>query len=87
MWFEFTAPEAGTYVFYSSYYSDNEQLDTRAWLYDEQGNMLAEDDDGQGDSNFIITKSLLKGEQVRLMTRLYDTSLSGNYYVHIEKQK
>lgn len=61
-------------------------MDTYAELYDSQGNLLVEDDDGGDEFNFRITKSMQAGEQVLLNTRLLETSNSGRYYVHIEEQ-
>lgn len=84
--FRFTAPKNGIYTFFSTYYSEYEQMDTYAELYDSQGNLLVEDDDGGDEFNFRITKSMQAGEQVLLNTRLLETSNSGRYYVHIEEQ-
>lgn len=84
--FRFTAPKDGTYIFFSTYYSEYEQMDTFADLYDSQGKWLEDDDDGGDDLNFRISRSMRAGEQVLLKTRLLEMSNSGRYYVHIEEQ-
>ena len=43
VWFEFTADEAGTYVFYTL---NNGTIDTKGWVYDESNTQIGYNDDG-----------------------------------------
>jgi len=65
---KFTAPEAGTYRFISS-----GEYDTFGHLYSDSNleNQIASDDDGAGDSNFLISESLEAGQTVYLKARQY----------------
>lgn len=57
-------------------------LDTYAELYDEDGNLIAEDDDGGGESNArIMYGPLSSGGTYYLLVRHYDDSDIGNYTI------
>lgn len=82
--FIFTAPEDGTYEFYSTYTED--EVDTEATLYDATGDELAYNDDGSGRGvNFSIKYDMSAGQTVWLDTQPLDGEGYGSYYVHIEK--
>lgn len=63
-YFWFTAPEKGTYYFYSS---SKGKIDPYADLRDSKGNETA-DDDGMGDLNFLIKKEIDASERCYFRT-------------------
>ena len=77
--FRFTAPEDGTYIFYSS---ENEG-DPRAWLYDADGSLLEENDDAYENNNFGITAQLAAGEVVLLDAGFWSDN-TGSYLLKVE---
>ena len=83
MRFIFTAPEDGTYEFYSTYTDD--ETDTEATLYDATGDELVYNDDkGSDNYNFYIKYDLSMGQTVWLDTQPLE-GIYGSYYVHIDK--
>ena len=76
----FTAPQSGTYRFYST-----GEYDTYAELYAdaELDEYLDDDDQGGGDSNFEIVRNLDEGDTVYLMTREFDHE-AASYSVTVE---
>ncbi len=75
-YFWFTAPEKGTYYFYSS---SKGKIDPYADLRDSKGNETA-DDDGMGDLNFLIEKEMDASERCYFRTyREADEHIFGEY--------
>ena len=66
--YEFTAPKAGDYAFYSTtdYY-----YDTYGQLYNENMNIITSDDESGEYGNFLIERSLKKGQTVYLKVKEY----------------
>ncbi len=68
-----TPTEDGVWSF-TSFAND----DTRAYLYDSEGNTLASDDDGGYNSNFRITYELKAGETYTIMVSWYSSNDAGD---------
>ena len=80
IWYKFTAPNTGTYIFFT----DGEE-DTYGNLFNYPtldgsvaGSLKADDDSG-GYYNFKITYSLTKGQTVYLRVRGYDEAYEGQF--------
>ena len=68
-YYSFTAPESGTYEFYSK----SGRVDPRAWLYSDSAfsNLVASDDDSKGERNYSITYAMEAGQTVYLRAGEY----------------
>ena len=80
-YYRFYADASATYRIYS----DSNDFDTYGYLYDSNQVQLASDDDSNTNGNFLIEKSLSPGYYY-VMVRAYNTSNSGDCYVHIDKK-
>lgn len=69
--FEFSAPEADVYTFYTVSLNENGE-DTYGTLFDSNLKALAEDDDGAYGLNFGIVRSLAEGQTVYLKVNELD---------------
>ncbi len=78
--FSFTPEVSDYYVFYSM----AEDEDTRAWIYDPEGNEIAADDDG-GEGNNFFTICWMNADETYWMTARYWGSRSGSFPVCIER--
>lgn len=78
----FTAPDYGTYEFYSTS-SDEGYHDTKAYLYNSEYKQLTWNDDSGEDNNFRIVHYLKRGEKVFLESRGYNSYKKINYYVNV----
>lgn len=76
-----TVPSDGVYDLYST-----GSKDTSATLYDESGEMIAYNDDGGEDNNFLISQELSAGSVVYLDVRYYLNYVSGTMNVVVEKE-
>ena len=85
VYFKFTATESGTYKFYSTRDLSKEYCDPYGYLVNGNGSELAKNDDGNGNMDFSISKSLNAGETVYLKVKLYNTSQSSSYLVTVEQ--
>lgn len=72
----FTPETSGQYVISSS-----GSMDTKAFLYDAEWNLLYENDDGGENGNFSINWYLEKGETYILQVGLYSSSKTGSFNV------
>ncbi len=79
--YSFVAPEAGTYVFYST----NSSRDTFGYLYDEDMNEIAADDDSGESNNFRIQFELSEGEQCYLKAKFLSSDAIGSFDVVLYK--
>ena len=79
----FVAPSSGTYVF-----TTTGSRDTVGAIYASASSttIVAQNDDYNGDRNFLITRSLSANEVVWLGVRFYGSSDSGTVQVRIYKQ-
>lgn len=77
-YFWFTPAESGWYQFYSM-----ADRDTRAYIYDADGNWLAEDDDSGEDSNFRVICEMKAGVTYKLGARFYSYG-DGSFPVCVE---
>ena len=76
-WYLFTPSESTNFTFFTS-----GSTDTYGELY--QGSTLLQyDNDGGGDHNFSITRSLVAGTQYKLKVRGFNTSVSGFYTITV----
>ncbi len=75
----FTAPQSGTYYFYSTG-SD----DTRGYLLDLNFNEINDDDDGGDGNNFYLEREMYKGDTVVLGVNYYNSTATGSINVVIE---
>lgn len=78
-YYPYTAKVSGKFRF-----SSTGTHDTYAVLYDENHKLLAEDDDGSGDTNFTLTCDLEKGKTYYFSARIYNSVLTGNFGVKLE---
>ncbi len=78
-WFSFTAPTDGMYSIRTEK-TGGELLDTKGYLMDEAGNLLAENDDilFPGDANFMIQHPLTAGETYYIRISAF-SNLTGAY--------
>lgn len=79
VYYPYTAKVSGKFQFSSS-----GTHDTYAVLYDENHKILAEDDDGAGDTNFTLTYDLEKGKTYYFSAQIYNSVLTGNFGVKLE---
>lgn len=77
-YFWFTPAESGWYQFYSM-----ADRDTRAYIYDVDGNWLADDDDGGEGTNFRVVCEMEAGVTYKLGARFYSYG-TGSFPVCIE---
>lgn len=75
----FTAPQSGTYYFYST-----GDADTRGYLLDLNFNELAYNDDGGDGSNFYLEYEMFKGDTVVLGVNYYSSFATGSINVVID---
>lgn len=68
-YYEFTAPSAGYYVFYSTRIASATSYDSYGTLYDSALNRIAYNDDGNGGNNFKIEQWIEENETVFLEVR------------------
>jgi uncharacterized repeat protein (TIGR02543 family) len=78
VYFKFTATESKTYTFQSS-----GSYDTYGYLYNSSQSQLSSNDDGAGNGNFKITRSMSAGETVYLKVKLYSSSSIGTFTVTV----
>lgn len=71
--FKFTPSTSHNYVFYSTGSSD-----TKGFLYDSSGSLIASDDDGGNSSNFRIQRFLSAGSTYYFGVKYYNSSTTGN---------
>ena len=81
--YQFTAPSAGTYVFYTT-----GSMDTYGHLYSNQSlsSQISTDDDSGENRNFKIEKNMSSGETVYLKVRGYSSSTTGSYTVYASRK-
>ena len=60
-------------------------LDTKIYIYDAQGNQLANNDDGGSGRNFQLTHQLTAGATYYIYAALYDNSGTGSFTTEIYK--
>lgn len=75
----FLAPASGKYVFFSE-----GSYDTYGYVYDEDFNLIASNDDGGEGTNFSVTCDLTEGRTYYLRSRFYDSQMIGGYYINVE---
>ncbi len=80
-WFRFVPAAAGEYIFLSK--AKGEDLDTRAYLYNAEMQLIAENDDNSIDRNFQINVVLEAGEECFLETRFYNSGMTGSFTVMV----
>ena len=78
--FYFTPEESGNYVF-----SSNGENDPKGYLFDLQGNQLAENDDGGNNNNFIIDYFLEAGVNYEFRAGFW-SDYTGSYLVTLTKR-
>ena len=78
-YYAFTPTESGTYTFYSI-----GDMDTYGYLYDTDRNLIAYNDDGNG-NQFLITYELEAGETYYLAARFYSENNTGSFDVAVIK--
>lgn len=76
--FKFTAPQNGTYYFYTT-----SSIDTVGTLYNSTGNVITSVDDNGTDRNFRISYSLTKGTVYYIEVKGYNTT-TGSYMLCID---
>lgn len=82
-YFKFTPAESGTYIFTSSTQS---YMDTYGTLYDVNGGLLAQNDDGADNGNFRIEHYCQAGQTYVLGARTYYSSTNtGNATISVTK--
>ena len=62
------------------FYSDNSNIDTHGFIYDADGNRLANDDDGAGYPDFYIDITLEAGQTYYLVTCVHGEAYNGGSY-------
>ncbi|MBQ4283290.1 MAG: InlB B-repeat-containing protein [Lachnospira sp.] len=72
-YYEFTPTQSGKYAIYST-----DTTDTQVYLYDVNGNELANDDDSGDGFNFSLTYDLTAGTKYIYGLKFYDSSLTGD---------
>ncbi len=77
--FTFTPKVDGKYTFYS-----NTSNDTYGYLYDGDGNLLAQDDDSGIETNFYISYDMKANETYTYKARFYNSSKTGSFDVYLE---
>ena len=78
----FTAPSAGTYVF-----TTKGSADTYGYLYTSvSGGHIDSDDDDGTDNNFLLERTLTANETIYVGVKYYNSSVSGNVILNIEKK-
>ncbi len=78
VYFVFTATESKTYTFRSS-----GSVDTYGYLYNSNQSQLSYNDDGAGDRNFSLSKSMTAGETVYIGARLYSSASTGTFTLEV----
>ena len=84
--------EPGRYVYYSfvpaasgtNFFFSTGSYDTCGYLYDSNGTQLAYNDDGGTNNNFKISYQFEAGKQYYLGAKLYSSSATGSFTVHLE---
>ena len=81
-WYRFTASNsnASQYTIYTSGF-----LDTVGYLYNSNGTLITSNDDGGGNMNFSITRSLTYGATYYLKVKAYGSN-TGSYNVRVDYQ-
>ena len=79
-YFRFSPAAAGTYFF-----SSDSAMDTYGYLYDANGEELDHNDDGGGNSNFLISYALEAGKTYYYGARFYSSSDTGSFNVALTK--
>lgn len=87
--FAFTPDQTGVYTFYSinegfTTSSSAGKLDTIAWLYDDQGNVLDSGDNEGGDGNFQVWHTLEAGRTYYIAVGYDPVDDVGQFYFRIE---
>lgn len=72
-YYEFTPTQSGKYTIYST-----DTTDTQVYLYDEDGNELAFDDDSGEGQNFSLTYDLTAGTKYIYGIKFYDSTETGD---------
>ena len=80
VWFEYTATMNAEMKFYST-----GDQDTYGSLYDEDMELLTENDDCYESTNFAINYNVLAGRTYYLKTRLYNVDNKGSYQVRVQR--
>lgn len=75
-YFQYTAMATSDFVIYSTGSSD-----TKVYLYDANGNLLASDDDSGESNNFRLKYNLTYGNKYYYGIKFYNSSLKGNINV------
>ena len=81
-YFKFTPSVSATYAFTSLANSD----DTYGYLFDENGNQLASDDDGGDDRNFKVSYAFTATNTYYFAAKYYDTNKTGSFDVELGRQ-
>ncbi|WP_459195710.1 carboxypeptidase-like regulatory domain-containing protein [Wukongibacter baidiensis] len=77
-YFEFEPNKSGTYIIETT-----GDIDTYGYLLNDDGDIIEENDDYEGDENFRITKDLRENKIYYIKVRGYDDDVSGNYSIVI----
>ncbi len=73
----------GMYSIYSTK-PDGEDVDPKAVLFDENWEEIAINDDGAGDSNYLITETLYAGRTYYIKSFIYSPDYIGTHVLHID---
>ena len=91
MRYRFVPEETGTYIFYSVGNHNAGGNETMAWLFDSEGNMLAEHAGGEGrpsvavNGNFEIVADLIAGEEYYLACAYFSVGYFGEYDFYCQR--
>ena len=81
-WFSFTLQEDMETIFCST-----GKYDTYGYIYNAQGEIVAEDDDGYNNGNFAVQQKLTAGETYYFRARMYSSTRNGSFMVSLREKQ